>query len=103
MKLRSDAQSAEWSAEDDSALLFETHFLQKGALRIIVTDVFRCKSARTARDGARKMSVYNNLSLSCLVFRLGNVNKLNLKLRLEARGFLCTLSVRDCITTNESE
>ena len=66
-KLRSDAQSAEWSAEDDSALLFETHLLQKGALRIIVTDVFRCKTTRTARGGARKMSVYNSLSMSCLV------------------------------------
>ena len=93
----------EWSAEDDSALLFETHLLQKGALRIIVTDVFRCITTRLARGGARKMSVHNNLSLSCLVFRLGNFNKLNLKLRLEARGFLCTLSVRDYINTNESE
>jgi hypothetical protein len=36
-------------------------------LRIIVTDVFRCKTTRTARGGARKMSVYNSLSLSCLV------------------------------------
>ena len=78
-------------------------FFQKGAVRIIVTDVFRCKTTRTARGGARKMSVNNNLSLSCLVFRLGNFNKLNLKLRLEARGFLCTLSVRDYINTNESE
>ena len=77
--------------------------MQKGALRIIVTDVFRCITMRSARGGARKMSVYNNLSLSCLVFGLGNVNKLNLKLRLEARGFLCTLSVTDCINTNESE
>ena len=77
--------------------------MQKGALRIIVTDVFRCKSARTARDGARKMSVYNNLSLSCLVFRLGNVNKLNLRLSVEARGFLCPLSVADCINANKFE
>ncbi len=77
--------------------------MQKGALRIIVTDVFRCKTTRSARGGARKMSVYNNLSLSCLVFRLGNVNKLSLKLRFEARGFLCTLSVTDCINANEFE
>jgi hypothetical protein len=68
-----------------------------------VTDVFRCITTRSARGGARKMSVYNNLSLSCLVFRLGNVNKLNLKLRLEARGFLCPLSVADCITANKFE
>ncbi len=77
--------------------------MQKGALRIIVTDVFRCKTARTARDGARKMSVYNNLSLSCLVFRLGNVNESNLRLRLEARGFFCPLSVVDSINAKKSE
>ena len=77
--------------------------MQQGALRIIVTDAFRCITMRTARGGARKMSVYNNLSLSCLVLRLGNVNKLNLKLRLETRGFLCTLSVTGCINANKFE
>jgi hypothetical protein len=41
--------------------------LQKGALRIIVTDVFRCIITRTARGGARKMSVYGSISVSCLV------------------------------------
>ena len=66
-KLQSDAQSAEWSAEDDSALLFETRLLQKGAQRIIVTDVFRCISTRTAHGGARKTSVYSRIPVSCLV------------------------------------
>ncbi len=74
--------------------------MQKGALRIIVTDVFRCKTTHTARGGARKMSVYNNLSISCFVLDEAIFNKLNLKLRLEARGFLYILRVRDRINCN---
>ena len=35
----------------ESALLLETHLLLKGVLRIIVTDVFRCKTTRLARGG----------------------------------------------------
>jgi hypothetical protein len=42
-------------------------FSKKGAQRIIVTVIFRCKTTRIARGGARKMTVCNGISVGCLV------------------------------------
>jgi hypothetical protein len=68
-ELRSDAGSAEWSAEDDSApLLFNTRFPSlKKARGIIVTVIRSCETTRRAQSGALRMTVHDCIIMSCLV------------------------------------